>query len=106
MFVDDGSWASKLHIKDKAQGTAQDFIAIIKAANIDGELTETLSETARHFSVLEGTMKNTRQNVIKLAHVLRQVQDANFNLLDNLRATDQASESLHLQPPPVHFSMP
>ncbi|KAI7828110.1 hypothetical protein BC939DRAFT_67979 [Gamsiella multidivaricata] len=32
MFVDDGSWASKLHIKDKAQGTAQDFIAIIKVS--------------------------------------------------------------------------
>jgi hypothetical protein len=36
---------------------------------------------------------------VKLSHVLQQIQDANFNLLDNLRATDQASQSLHLQPP-------
>ncbi|KAF9101893.1 hypothetical protein BGX27_011285 [Mortierella sp. AM989] len=98
MFVDDGSWASKLNLKDKAQGTAQDFISIIKATHIDTELQETLTDTAKQFSTLDSTMKTTRQNVIKLSHVLRQVQEANFSLLDNFRATEQACQSLHIQP--------
>ncbi|KAG0248015.1 hypothetical protein BG011_000630 [Mortierella polycephala] len=97
MFVDDGAWASKLALKDKAQGTVNDFIAVIKAASMDAELPETLTETARLFATLDSSMKTTQQNVTKLSHTLRQVQDANFGLLDNLRATDQASESLRIQ---------
>ncbi|KAI1297412.1 hypothetical protein EDD11_007142 [Mortierella claussenii] len=100
MFVDDGSWASKLHIKDKAQATALDFVAIVKATHLDSELSEPLIETAKQFSALDSTMKTTRQNTLKLVHILQQVQDANFTLLDNLRATDQARDSLCLQPPP------
>ncbi|KAG0007779.1 hypothetical protein BGZ80_004238, partial [Entomortierella chlamydospora] len=34
MFVDDGSWASKLNLKDKAQGTAQEFFSIIKVSSV------------------------------------------------------------------------
>lgn len=100
MYVDDGAWASKLALKDRAQGTANHLVAVIKATNIDAELPESLSETARQFSALDHTMKTTRQNVMKLSLVLRQVQDANFSVLDNLRATDQAHESLQIPPPP------
>ncbi|KAF9967918.1 hypothetical protein BGZ70_007677 [Mortierella alpina] len=76
MFVDDGAWSSKLALRDKAQATAQDFIAIIKAASIDTELPE---------------------SVARLSQILEQVQDANFSLLDNLRATDHARESLRME---------
>ncbi|KAG0242982.1 hypothetical protein BGX31_011385 [Mortierella sp. GBA43] len=100
MFVDDGSWASKLQLKDKAQATASDFIAIIKTANVDAELPEPLSETARQFSNMDYTLKSTRQNTLKLLQVLGQVHNANFNLLDNLRATERACESLCMLPPP------
>ncbi|CAO3574487.1 unnamed protein product [Mortierella alpina] len=97
MFVDDGAWSSKLALRDKAQATAQDFIAIIKAASIDTELPESLTETARQFSSMDGVMRTTRQSVARLSQILEQVQDANFGLLDNLRATDYARESLRLE---------
>ncbi|GJJ78353.1 hypothetical protein EMPS_10712 [Entomortierella parvispora] len=99
MFVDDGTWASRLALKDKAQSTVQDLAGLIKAANVDAELPESLTETARQFATLDGTMKTTRQNMTKLSQVLRQVQEANFHLLDNLRATNEATESLRIQPP-------
>ncbi|KAF8934069.1 hypothetical protein BGZ58_005956 [Dissophora ornata] len=69
MFVDDGSWASKLGIKDKAQGTALDFIAMIKTAHDDSEISETLSETSKQFSALDGTMKTTRQVSLQRAFI-------------------------------------
>ncbi|KAG0308690.1 hypothetical protein BGZ99_001083 [Dissophora globulifera] len=87
MYIDDGSWASKLAIRDKAQATVLDFIAAIKVARADAELSESLSETGKQFATLETTMKSTRQ-----------VQEVNFGVLDNLRATDQASESLRIEP--------
>ncbi|KAF9572902.1 hypothetical protein EC968_009208 [Mortierella alpina] len=80
MYVDDGAWSSKLALRDKAQATAQDFIALIKNASIDTDLPE---------------------SVARLSHILEQVQDANFGLLDNLRATDHARESLRIEPPPM-----
>ncbi|KAF9131849.1 hypothetical protein BGW39_001237 [Mortierella sp. 14UC] len=79
MYVDDGAWASKLALRDRAQATANHLAAVIKAANIDAELPE---------------------NVMKLSLVLGQVQDTNFSVLDNLRETDQAHESLQIPPPP------
>ncbi|KAF9920768.1 hypothetical protein FBU30_009294 [Linnemannia zychae] len=81
MYTDDGAWASKLALKDRAQGTASHLVSVIKAANIDAELPE---------------------NVVKLSLLLRQVQDASFNVLDNLRETDLAFESLQIPPPPRH----
>lgn len=30
MYVDDGAWASKLALKDRAQGTANHLVAVIK----------------------------------------------------------------------------
>ncbi|KAF9306303.1 hypothetical protein BGZ74_006657 [Mortierella antarctica] len=101
MYVDDGSWASRLALKDKAQVTVGDFVSIIKTANNDSELAETPHDTARQFATLDSTMKSTFQNIAKLTNTLRQVQDASFGLLDNLRVTDQASQSLQIRPPPM-----
>ncbi|KAG0035198.1 hypothetical protein BGZ81_011242 [Podila clonocystis] len=101
MYVDDGSWASRLALKDKAQVTVSDFVSIIKTANSDSELAEKTHDTARQFAMLDSTMKSTYQNIAKLTHTLHQVQDANFGLLDNLRVTDQASLSLQIRPPPM-----
>ncbi|KAG0043670.1 hypothetical protein BGZ83_011140 [Gryganskiella cystojenkinii] len=124
MYVDDGTWASRLALKDKSQATVQDLTGLIKsyvyvvlsltarltistyfhsmqAASADAELPESLTETARQFSTLDVTMKNTRQNMVRLSQVLLQVQDANFRLLDNLRATNETSDSLRIQPPVI-----
>lgn len=35
MYVDDGSWASRLALKDKAQVTVGDFVSIIKVCLFD-----------------------------------------------------------------------
>lgn len=35
MYVDDGSWASRLALKDKAQVTVSDFVSIIKVCLVD-----------------------------------------------------------------------
>ncbi|KAF9428471.1 hypothetical protein BGZ94_002262 [Podila epigama] len=100
MYVDDGTWASRLALKDKAQATVSDFVSLIKTASNDAEPPETLLDTARQFATLDTTMKSTSQNMTKLTNILQQVQEANFVLLDNLRSTDQASSSLYIRPPP------
>ncbi|KAF9918009.1 hypothetical protein BX616_010593 [Lobosporangium transversale] len=65
MFVDDGSWASKLHIKDKAQSTVLDLFAIVKVAmtkelssirtavNLDAELPEVTKNKSPLFQVMD-----------------------------------------------------